>query len=481
MKPSMVMDRTDAHWAVWLHRAAIVLATVVLLAGKVTTGRLSPGSALPDIDIRLAALVAALLFELYYVFKVRAQVRWKDRNLLLVVLPLLLFVGYCVVAEVVAWGEGFQSPFFSDLFYLVLLVLVFGLLFRGDDDLFILALTIEVVAIALFILLQSQPGGAAGGAAEQFSTSVTTFRIELVGLCAALYLFYRSSGRGWQVVHALIAICTIYAALSSTSRTSILVLPGLLLAFVLYFMVYGRWLVVCTVSGAILIGTFLFAVVSPSHDGLLQEVLAVAVAAPPTVDSLAGGSAGGLLYDPISSAVIELNDPAFMQYCEEYLQAVSDVLVTARRFSCSHYVAIPDSTHRLRMMAEALNTLAAHPLFGAGADGFRLTLAYGASEAATYTYPHNLPLDIAARTGLIGVLFLTFSAVAIVAILIRATIYSPNIIFLCGIPLVYAMASLTAGDIYDARPIWAVTAAVSAVCGTFLVTRAVPVAAKRTA
>lgn len=468
-----MVDLRETHWSIWLHRAAIVLATMVLLVGKVTTGRLTASHALPDIDIRLAALSSAILFELFYIFSTRALVRWKDQHLLLVVASLFAFIVYCCLAEMMVWGGGFASSFFHDLWYLAALVLVFGLLFRNEADLMLMALTAEIAAVGLFLFLVSLPAAASGGFAEQYLTSVTTFRIELVGLCGSLYLSFRTPGWGWKLLHAAVVICTIYAALASSSRTSILVLPGLLMAFVFYFLIQGRWLIISVVSGVILLGALLFSVSDRSHE-LVRELSAVLLAAPPAAGDMQGGAqegAGDRFIDPIGSAVAEVSGPGFQAYCEGYLQAASDVRVAVDTYSCSRYVAVPDSTHRLRMMLQALNVLAHHPLFGAGADGFRLTLAYGETEAATYTYPHNLLLDVAARTGLIGILLFVVSVMAMMAVLVRAIASSPAVVFLCGIPLIYALASFTGGDMYDARPIWVVSAAVSAVCGVFFPAR----------
>lgn len=469
------LDSSQTNWSVWLHRAAIVLGTIVLLGGKITTGRLQETvQNLPDIDVRLAALVAAILLETLYIIRTKAEVRWKNEHFLLVFVPLAGFVGYCFLAEIFVWGGKFGSPLFFDLLYLLVLVALFGIMFRNQADLILLALTIELAAFGLFVVLLSQSGGMVQGLTEQWSTSVTTFRIQLAGLCSALYLLYVSPRFGWKLLHAVIAICSIYAALATASRTSILVLPGLLMAFIFYFLIRGRWRAISIVGGAIFVGILLFSI-SSRADALVQQLTSVLVAElPMTSQAVAEGEGGTSIPDPMEEAVRELNSRAFEEYCRQALQAVSDMPVSMESYSCSRYVALPDSTHRIRMMIKALSLLGENPLFGAGAEGFRLTLAYGESESATYSYPHNLLLDIAARTGLVGTFLMIVSALATGAVLVRALVSNQPIVFLCGIPLVYALASLTGGDIYDARSIWALAAAVTAVCGTHALTRAKP-------
>lgn len=464
---SLASRRDAANWSIWLHRAAIVLGTIVLLGGKITTGRIQQSvEAFPDIDVRIAALIAATLLEAFHIFRTGAVVRWKNEHLLLVFVPLTGFVAYCCLAEVFVWGGAFRSSFFSDLFYLLWLVALFGIMFPNQADLVLLARTAELAAFGLFLVLLSQSVGTVEGLAERWSTSVTTFRIELVGLCTALYLLYVTPQLGWRLLHVAVAVCLIYAALATASRTSILVLPGLLVAFIFYFLVRGRWWVISVVGGAILAGTLLFSI-SDRADALVQQLTSVLVAELPMASQIqvAEGENGVSIPDPIEEAIRRLNDPQFQAYCRQSLQAVSDLPVSVENYSCSRYVALPDSTHRLRMMMKALTLLGENPLFGVGAEGYHLTLAYGEKEAATYSYPHNLLLEVAARTGLVGTLLMAISALGVGAVLVRALVSSQSVVFLCGIPLIYALASLTGGDIYDARSIWAVAAAIAAACG----------------
>jgi O-antigen ligase len=98
------------------------------------------------------------------------------------------------------------------------------------------------------------------------------------------------------------------------------------------------------------------------------------------------------------------------------------------------------------LISDAWRLFTSHPLFGAG---------LGFSEAG-YRYPHNVPLELAAETGLVGALLLLAPLMVGWLRLARAGIRaaSPAIASAIMIVVVYAVVANLSGDFPSARGLW---------------------------
>ena len=104
---------------------------------------------------------------------------------------------------------------------------------------------------------------------------------------------------------------------------------------------------------------------------------------------------------------------------------------------------------RDQLLGTAWGMFVEHPVFGAGLGSF-------VGRVTTYSYPHNVPLEIAAETGLVGIAVLlgplAVGIVRLAALGIRAA--SPAIASLLTIVVVFAVVSNLSGDLPSARAFW---------------------------
>jgi len=102
---------------------------------------------------------------------------------------------------------------------------------------------------------------------------------------------------------------------------------------------------------------------------------------------------------------------------------------------------------RDRLVMESIQVYRANALVGVGLGGFRV-----ASASQRHDYPHNLVLHAAAEGGTLGLVLL---AVALGPLVLRSRRSMPVEQKAAGaIAMLYLVASMFSGDIYDARFLW---------------------------
>jgi hypothetical protein len=104
---------------------------------------------------------------------------------------------------------------------------------------------------------------------------------------------------------------------------------------------------------------------------------------------------------------------------------------------------------RDQLLATAWQMFVQHPVFGAGPGSFL-------GRVTTYSYPHNVPMEIAAETGLVGITVLLVPlAVGFVRLALSgARAASPAVGSLLAILVVFAVVSNLSGDLPSARALW---------------------------
>jgi hypothetical protein len=133
------------------------------------------------------------------------------------------------------------------------------------------------------------------------------------------------------------------------------------------------------------------------------------------------------------------------------------------RHMCNRFFTLDDQDGRMRLILHAAVSNPS-PLFGAGLGRYEfIDAARPRSEADRYTYPHNILAEAYHATGLIGLGLIGFAIGAAIVLALRACLArgTPLAVFMT-VPAFTAMAAMTGGNLYDARLLWIVPVAMTA-------------------
>jgi O-Antigen ligase len=127
-------------------------------------------------------------------------------------------------------------------------------------------------------------------------------------------------------------------------------------------------------------------------------------------------------------------------------------------FCSSPLVTINDQTERVRLWAHGAALIAKAPLFGQGSGLFNLPLRYEVYTSSglvtvlnTYTYPHNLFLDVGVTHGLLGLTALLVVLLIGLGVMLSTYARGPAATGLIAAAFAILTSSMTGGDFYDAR------------------------------
>lgn len=315
-----------------------------------------------------------------------------------------------------------------------------------------------LVATLLFLLYQVGSGLWAPPGARVGATSLDV--VSIAALTLGLYLLARGDPRAgvraalWflWVAGCLYALAALAAGPGDQGRYSafgggpnvfvrvqvlaLLALAGLLATGA------SRWLVLSVPLLSVA------ALLSGSRGGLVAAAVVAAAAlvrADPRVRRAALAVAGLAV---LGAVVAALALPSFAD------------LVTARFVEQTVEQGYP--SQRPQIWAAALALAVAHPLVGAGLDGFHAT----AGAALGVEYPHNVALAVLAEGGLVGAALLG-AAVTLWVTTVRARRPDAATVAMATAAGYVALASAFSGDYYDARLAWcfaALAAAGAAAC-----------------
>jgi len=123
------------------------------------------------------------------------------------------------------------------------------------------------------------------------------------------------------------------------------------------------------------------------------------------------------------------------------------------RFVDSRYIVLTSQrlylSQRDRIFGEVWEIFLNNPLFGIGFDG------YAASTDGIRAYPHNFILQLAAEGGMIALFsFLLAASVFLVSFMIQHKSAGTRECALLSLTVLYFVASLASGSIYDSRFFW---------------------------
>jgi len=147
----------------------------------------------------------------------------------------------------------------------------------------------------------------------------------------------------------------------------------------------------------------------------------------------------------------------FVSFSMKGTTLISRIQHTATIAGTSRELLIIDHSDRLRLAFHALESFKKNWLYGSGFGNFRVSYVNAYSgELGIYRYPHNIALEIAAATGILG-LSLWCGALFLFQVFVaqRLSVY-PGLLFLSGYMNFVLLTALFFGDIYDFRMYWLV-------------------------
>lgn len=437
-----------------VHWMALTALVVGILSGKADFGRLGGYlGPLAQVEVRALALPLCLLALIVREMLERDPcILPRLLGMFAVAGPLAIFLGFSFYAAGNLWDSQYSPVFFNDLAYFIAFVAVAALAFRTRSDLIILAALLDVIAFVtlLGVLLLWGPKTHEYNYGE-LATTITIYRVMGCGVCAAFYLMFAAKSRAMRLLNFALAAIFVFGCLASTSRSGILGVAAILGTVFLAAAIAGRWRELLTVVLATAVGLVAFNL-DPRSDALKGRLDAVQETLAPTQNESTRSTVSTGTCDP--RIVSGQPGDAFI-----------------REDSCLGAALIPDPAHRLRMSLHAMRVFNTSPIWGAGPLGYKLLLADPGYEPVIYTYPHNVFLEVAAIGGSIGLGLVSLPLVVGLVIVVRAVRSDFSLVFLCGIPVLYMVGSLTGGDLYDARMAWIVVAILVAIYGALVLGR----------
>lgn len=465
-------------WYARLFQAALALVLLAALVGKATLSRL--GDYVPlvgSLEIRALAITLAMGLMLVAVAGNRPErLGSKILGALGIALPWIVLAAYHWWASANLWAIPDSAAKQSDLVYFAAVVLMATLAARRSGDLVIAALVMEGFALALLLAsaLALGPKTYAYNYGE-IGTTITNYRIFGVGLCSALFMLMRPGPIWARVAHLVLACMFVYACLGSTSRTSVAALIAVAGTLLITHSVAGRWKQLAVFGMIVVVGVSAF--FAGGSSGGLTGRLAVLSSDGGVMEIPALGSLETHSASEAASAMANVTNALG---CDPSIALELGPNVTIRSDSCQGALVFGDPTQRIRMALNAIELFLAHPLWGAGSGAYQLFIGDPSSQPSVYEYPHNVYLETASSSGLVGLAMLGLALLVAIVISARSIALSYENIYLACIPVLYLTGSLTGGDIYDARMAWVVTAVFAGAYGSQLLRqrRAVPVVAR---
>ncbi len=111
-----------------------------------------------------------------------------------------------------------------------------------------------------------------------------------------------------------------------------------------------------------------------------------------------------------------------------------------------------DTSDRIKLTMHGIKLAKKNPLFGVGIAKYKLPI-YNiyTKEIFFYEYPHNIILEIALATGIIGFSLISLLLITLIVILHQELLHNYEIIFFISLLFFFLLSSCLAGNYYDFR------------------------------
>jgi O-antigen ligase len=351
------------------------------------------------------------------------------------------------------------------LMILVDLFLILNLI-KTEGDIVIFAGIAEGIGVLLFVfcLLGFGRPELSGPGWAPFGGPFTFYHIEFLTFCGALYLSRKSPVKRIRVVHLIIAAIGLFSSYSSLSKAAFV---GIF-AVTLYYMF---WLFsIRKVKHAIGIGALVISVFTFFY--LIQGKIVKARVAEFEGVGAGGFDPGNLLermlpgisiYDDLRwdaltidqrnklINMVELFDLKwFPPYTKENLERLKEFI--------NRVVIQYDASVRVRLILHAWKLFKSDRWFGAGIGNYLVeAINMYTKRVEKYIYPHNILLEIAASTGLLGLTIFSAALLISLAMSQRLLLGDENILYFSGYQIFMLVTAQFSGDAFDFRLFWFIT------------------------
>ena len=426
------------------------LLAITVFAGKLGLGRLAPALGAGYLtEIRLWALLGAVLLA----WRARHRLRDIGRALPLAV-SLVALCAYLALRGLAGHGPGYEADLVDMAFILAQCALV---CMSTRRQLLVVGAGAIALALLMFILAVAGVGDEAlnGDGWGPIGGPTTFYRIEFLAACLCWAALHRPGWQRW--ILAGLAGVFLFGTVASLSKIAlpgaVLVLAGLTLqALWRRDLPRAAWIVGTTVLSVAL---WQATMAEAMHNRVARALDTVGEHEPVQKHLLnPERKSPQHVSIPGSRATLRIGTDFHIltQYCvsrpkAEAAGAPVDTVCTQGELF--------DRSSRLLFAAVALTDLAASPVWGLGPDRFRMQMPnLKTGEIETYTYPHNLVLEVAHAGGLVGALLLLVALGLVARALLQSGLRHPAVAALAGAALFLLLSALVSGDFYDSRLIW---------------------------
>lgn len=453
---------------------AIVSIYLSIISGRFSFDRLFSLLPLPGwIELRFCFAFTAAIACLF-LWRGGRHYEWRFHPHAILCLAMLFVLYLYFVLNVIFLGDvSHLGLFLSDTLIVLVSSLLIMILFDSEADVFIFAYAAEALGILLFLLAVLGVGNPElhGSGWAPIGGGSTFSRITYLTFCCAIFLWGRKDTK-YPYVHLLIAALGLYATFASLQKAALLGGLIVILTFLLWLSsikAYRKAIVILVLTATVLLCYSQHS--GPMMMARVNEALSYTSASTSehwTVDILRKIQSGNVKsFSDLTieqqkkiSAYLTLSDvPDTVQ--EEIRKSESGGaennlhLLTSHLANMSRTIPIVDRSDRIAIAFYAWELFKKDWLFGNGIGNFHYSSIHKyTKKIETYSYPHNLFLEIAATSGIIGLLI--FSGILFITIvLIQQRLFChANILFLFGYQMFVFITAMYFGDSYDFRLYW---------------------------
>lgn len=474
---------------------AYLMLLVTIFSGRFSLGRLAEVLVLPDwLEVRTISLALAIFMILlgrhYHYFKLR-QISASE---IFFILALGIFYVYSII-NISVWGaQEIRGIFIYDTLTIFITLLLILAIIGNKNDLIGLLFCAEMLGLGLFILAAAGVGNPDlnGHAWAPVGGPITFYRIEFFAFCAALYLAWESEKWSTRIAHSVISWACLFATLASLSKAAILgVIIG---AFVLLFHSvivsrYRRLLVLVVIlvlvavpyyyfMGSLMEGRIQAGLGSNSRTMLSMSDQRESVINYRTSEHNENEDIRGIPENIHASSQNMLLSRLLLKYSinvdldeftDEEKERLRALWVIFRDYGAPDYrkntpgfirwvnqnIVVSDRSSRLGMVQVAMDALKNNKWYGEGIGNYRfLSLDTAGKDFEVYRYPHNIILEIAGSSGLLGLGLFGIAFLAGFVIVLKKAITDSLVPFLIVYLIFISVTALFSGDLYDFRVFW---------------------------
>ena len=456
------------HWLRWARsndalRVACLLALfVAIFAGRFSFARFFDESARSNwLELRVWFTALAMVGWMALAHRENGTLERGLRSDLRLWLSFLaLFYAYFLVNALVLGNPVFASQNVADILVTAAQAFLALRIVRSEVDLVWFARIAEGVGMVLFVFCLAGFGNPEvnGVGWAPFGGPATFYRIEFLTFCCALYLYTRDR-EPVAYLHLPIAAIGLFSAFASLSKVAFVAsLVVVILGTFWLLSTYRRKhaLLLLFTAGLTLM------VFSELRGELLKARVNEALSAPSLVLEAKQEWPLAVMRRIESGEKVTFYDlPARQQEFLRLIFTGADLerfpLPTILQ-KLSRVMVYDDSSARGRLWLHAWELFRTNPWLGAGIGYYSVEqINLYTKRIESYRYPHNIVLEVAAATGLVGLSLFALLIFDTFVLLQQRVMKDPSLVFVTGYPLFILIAALASGDYFDFRVFWLFT------------------------